>query len=162
MMSIFNVVEGFLEKPPIWASIWVWTFPVIFFPIFLVVAVAIMGRPEVFPPIAFTLIFWLPLLLLILVSRWFQREAFTIIGWWFLLAMSVYLMNGFTPKKFASLYNRTFTAVNAQLKAHEEGQTVPFELGPAEADQPAEASKASDKASPSNKAAGKKGKQSPG
>ncbi len=105
----------FLDAPPSWFAMLVWTYPFIPFPAFSALFLLIFGRYSVSGCLLLVL-FPTLLMLLFCASRWFRTRVFFIIPFW-LLFMNTFL--GITQGALTSAISKAFSAVTSQLQASE-------------------------------------------
>jgi hypothetical protein len=105
----------FLDAPPTWFAMLVWTYPLIPFPAFCGLFILLFGRYSV---TGFLIIVLFPTLLMLLfcASRWFRTRVVFIVPCWFLF-MNTFL--GITQGALTSAISKAFSAVTSQLQASE-------------------------------------------
>lgn len=105
----------FLDAPPSWFAMLVWTYPFIPFPAFAALFLLIFGRYSVSGCLILVL-FPTLLMLLFCASRWFRTRVVFIVPCW-LLFLNVFF--GMTQGALTSAISKAFSAVTSQLQASE-------------------------------------------
>ncbi|MBN8661244.1 MAG: hypothetical protein J0M35_12830 [Candidatus Obscuribacter phosphatis] len=96
----------FLDKPPQWFALKFWFYPVVCL-VFASVAVRYIGKVPDLPLRATLMIFALPLVLLLISSRWFRQRMPLMLPFWFVLLTTGM---GFTQGVFSSAISRAFNS----------------------------------------------------
>lgn len=110
----------FLDAPPSWFAMLVWTYPFIPFPAFCGLFILLFGRYSV---TGFLIIVLFPTLLMLLfcASRWFRTRVVFIVPCW-LLFLNVFF--GMTQGAITSAISKAFSAVTSELHIESEVKAV--------------------------------------
>lgn len=123
----------FLDAPPTWFAMLVWTYPFFPFPVFCLYMSGLFRDPVILICVSL-FVFFASLIFLFCASHWFRTRIIFIVPFWFIF---MYTCLGMTQGSLTAAVSKAFSAVTSQLQnlSEVEGRERQLQVGSSEVSQ---------------------------